>query len=207
MKKPARDNTLGLVLAGGRATRMGGVNKGLVLFGGEPMANRVIRTLKGQTAAVWVSANRDAEAFYALGADRVFADLRDDRPGPLAALEALTEKVLPEPFEWVLMTPCDVPLVPESLLDVLTEAFERECALTYTIRAAGRDQNAVALVHRSALNHVGDFLSRGDRKLGLWFEETGRVRVPWVGDETVFENVNSPDELKALESRQKDEIF
>ncbi len=65
---PERANTIGLVLAGGRATRMGGVNKGLVLFNGEPMAGRVIRTLAGQVSHVWVSANRDADAFVKLGA-------------------------------------------------------------------------------------------------------------------------------------------
>lgn len=79
---PERANTIGLVLAGGRATRMGGVNKGLVLFNGEPMAGRVIRTLAGQVSRVWVSANRDADAFVKLGAQKVFADVLEGFPGP-----------------------------------------------------------------------------------------------------------------------------
>ena len=88
---PERANTIGLVLAGGRATRMGGVNKGLVLFNGEPMAGRVIRTLAGQVSRVWVSANRDADAFVKLGAQKVFADVLEGFPGPLAALDSLNE--------------------------------------------------------------------------------------------------------------------
>lgn len=53
---PSKDNTLGLVLAGGRATRMGGVNKGLVPFKDKPMAAWVIEALSQQTSTIWVSA-------------------------------------------------------------------------------------------------------------------------------------------------------
>ena len=63
MDAPSKNNTLGLVLAGGRATRMNGVNKGLVPFKGKPMAAWVIDALLQQTSRVWVSAKRDHEDF------------------------------------------------------------------------------------------------------------------------------------------------
>lgn len=135
---PERANTIGLVLAGGRATRMGGVNKGLVLFNGEPMAGRVIRTLAGQVSRVWVSANRDADAFVKLGAQKVFADVLEGFPGPLAALDSLNERLRTEGtegVEWILTVPCDVPLVPETLLEVFAGAFDGSPA--YTIETGG----------------------------------------------------------------------
>lgn len=197
---PSMENTLGLVLAGGRATRMGGVNKGLVLFRGEPMAGRIIRTLAGQVSRVWVSANRDAQAFVSLGAQKVFADVLEGFPGPLAALDSLNECLKTEKakdVEWVLTVPCDVPLVPETLLDVLAEAFDGRSA--YTIEMGGFDQNTISLVHVSALEAVRPFLAAGDRKLGLWFERLGREHVHWTGEESAFANINSHEELRQLE--------
>lgn len=199
---PAPDvqNTAALILAGGRATRMGGVNKALVHFKGEPMIAQVIRTLKPQTAEILISANRDHEAFGALGAARIFADRLENYPGPLAAVEAAaaeTEK------DWLLMVPCDVPLIPSGLLDKFAEAFQKMPAGAYTVEADGRDQNTIALIHRSLCETVRPFVDRGDRKLGMWFDENGRVRVPWTMPGVVFANVNSKEELTALEKRQE----
>lgn len=201
---PERANTIGLVLAGGRATRMGGVNKGLVLFNGEPMAGRVIRTLAGQVSRVWVSANRDADAFVKLGAQKVFADVLEGFPGPLAALDSLNERLRTEGtegVEWILTVPCDVPLVPETLLEVFVGAFDGSPA--YTIETGGYDQNTISLVHVSVLPTVRPFLEGGDRKLGLWFERQGRGHVHWDGLKSDFYNVNAPQDLRQLESEAK----
>lgn len=197
---PARENTIGLVLAGGKATRMGGVNKGLVPFRGEPMAGRVIRTLSGQVSSVWVSANRDGQAFMRLGAEKVLPDALEGFPGPLAALDSLNECLKTEKargVEWVLTVPCDVPLVPKTLLKVFVEAFDGRPA--YTVETGGFDQNTISLIHVSALSAVRPFLAAGDRKLGLWFERLGRGHVHWMGAESAFANVNSPEELRQLE--------
>ena len=184
---PERANTIGLVLAGGRATRMGGVNKGLVVFNGEPMAGRVIRTLAGQVSRVWVSANRDADAFVKLGAQKVFADVLEGFPGPLAALDSLNERLRTEGTEGVEW--------------ILTGAFDGSPA--YTIETGGYDQNTISLVHVSVLPTVRPFLEGGDRKLGLWFERQGRGHVHWDGPKSDFYNVNAPQDLRQLESEAK----
>lgn len=97
------------------------------------MAGRVIRTLAGQVSRVWVSANRDADAFVKLGAQKVFADVLEGFPGPLAALDSLNERLRTEGtegVEWILTVPCDVPLVPETLLEVFAGAFDGSPAYT-----------------------------------------------------------------------------
>lgn len=197
---PSKDNTLGLVLAGGRATRMGGVNKGLVPFKDKPMAVWVIEALSQQTSTIWVSANRDEEAFMALGGSRVIRDVLKDFPGPLAALDSLNEASLPDTFAWVLMVPCDVPLVPTDLLEHFQEAYGQQPGRAYIVSANGRQHNTIALIHRSVLSTVRAFLLRGDRKVGLWFAEQKQVVVPWDEKANCFENLNSLEDIEHLQA-------
>ena len=193
---PVQENTVGILLAGGRATRMGGVNKGLVPFLGEPMAGRIIKRLRPQVKSIVASVNRDAEAYLALGADLAVPDRFEGYPGPLAALDAAGAAA---DAEWLLTVPCDVPLIPENLLERLSEGFRQHPARALTVRTDGRDQNTIALVHRSLLAEIKPFIDRGDRKLGLWFDDNGRERVEWSEPGLCFVNVNSPEELEALE--------
>ena len=194
--EPEKGNTAGVLLAGGRATRMGGVNKGLVLSSGEPMAGRIIRRLRPQVGTIVASVNRDAEAYIELGADLAVPDRLTGFPGPLAALDAAGTVTK---AEWLLTVPCDVPLIPENLLERLSSAFAQSPAPALTVRADGRDQNTIALIHRSLLPTIRPFIERGDRKLGLWFEENKRIRVEWSDPGFGFVNVNSPEELQSLE--------
>ena len=193
---PVKENTVGILLAGGRATRMGGANKGLVPFLGEPMAGRIIKRIRPQVKSIVASVNRDAEAYLALGADQAVPDRFEGYPGPLAALDAAGAAA---DAEWLLTVPCDVPLIPENLLARLSLAFRKHPARALTVRTDGRDQNTIALVHRSLLAEIKPFIDRGDRKLGLWFDDNGRERVEWPEPGLSFVNVNSPEELEALE--------
>ena len=148
--------------------------------------------------------NRDADAFVKLGAQKVFADVLEGFPGPLAALDSLNERLRTEGtegVEWILTVPCDVPLVPETLLEVFVGAFDGSPA--YTIETGGYDQNTISLVHVSVLPTVRPFLEGGDRKLGLWFERQGRGHVHWDGPKSDFYNVNAPQDLRQLESEAK----
>ena len=103
----ARDNVTGLIYAGGRATRMGGVDKGLELFRGRPLIEAVIDRLKPQCASIVISANRNLERYAAWGYP-VVRDLDDAFAGPLAALAAAGAQSVVM-TEWVLTAPCDAP--------------------------------------------------------------------------------------------------
>ncbi len=200
MDAPSKNNTIGLVLAGGRATRMGGVNKGLVPFKGKPMAAWVIDALLQQTSRVWVSANRDHEDFLSFGVDRVLSDCLKDFPGPLAALDSVNEAKKPGDFSWVLMVPCDVPLVPVSLLGRFREAYEDQPAKVYIVSSRERQHNTIALIHHSVLDTVRPYLSRGDRKVGLWLTEQKCVVVPWDEKAGCFENLNTLEDVDRLQA-------
>ena len=101
----------GLILAGGRGSRMGGVDKGLQGFRGQPLALHVLRRLQPQVGSVMISANRNLAAYEAFGVP-VWPDGLADHAGPLAGfLIGLEHCTTP----WLLTVPCDSPRFPADL--------------------------------------------------------------------------------------------
>lgn len=193
------DTTL-LIFAGGRATRLGGVNKALVALCGRPLIEHVIERLGGSAGRLVVSANRDEESFVRLGA-RVVADRESGFPGPLAALEAAAGAV---DTEWVLTAPCDAPFLPADLL----ERFQaRQKALAaegrdpdaYVIRTENHRQGALACVRARRLPEARASLASGEHRLGRWYAALGAEEVPVFGMEEAFANLNTPEEVAAAE--------
>ena len=98
----------GVILAGGRGSRMGGVDKGLQNFNGMPMALHTLMRLAPQVGDVMINANRNLGAYEAFGVP-VWPDVLADYPGPLAGfLTALERCETP----WLVTVPCDTPLFP-----------------------------------------------------------------------------------------------
>ena len=131
MTEELKTKTALLLLAGGRSSRMGGVNKALLPFNGGTLSGAVLARLGRDFASLWVSANRDAEAFEREGF-RTLPDVREGFPGPLGGIEALGVRLDTEAsaVEWVMVAPCDTPFLPEDL-------FERLSAAAAADRAAG----------------------------------------------------------------------
>ncbi len=102
----------GVILAGGRATRMGGEDKGLVSIGGIALYQYVLARLRPQVASVAISANRNQARYQASGLP-VIGDLTPDFAGPLAGMLAGLKQ---SPNEWVAFVPCDVPDFPADLV-------------------------------------------------------------------------------------------
>ncbi|WP_087722598.1 molybdenum cofactor guanylyltransferase MobA [Pandoraea sp. PE-S2T-3] len=115
----ARDAITGLILAGGRGQRMGGRDKGLQLFDGQPLAAHVLARLQPQVGTLLISANRNHAAYAALGAD-VVSDETQDFAGPLAGMLAGLRAAK---TEYVLTAPCDSPLLPDDLAARLAAAL------------------------------------------------------------------------------------
>ena len=164
----ARDNVTGLIYAGGRATRMGGVDKGLELFRGRPLIEAVIDRLKPQCVSIVISANRNLERYAAWGYP-VVRDLDDAFAGPLAALAAAGAQSVVM-TEWVLTAPCDAPFFPEDLMERFRMAQERSLQEGRDpdafIAKGERPQNAFACLRSKCLLSAGSFLALGRRRLG-----------------------------------------
>jgi molybdenum cofactor guanylyltransferase len=193
----------GLVLAGGRGTRMGGLDKGLQPLHGEPLAAHVLRRLAPQTGPLIISANRHADVYAALGAPfgaTVIADSLPGFPGPLAGLLAGLRAAS---TAFVLSAPCDSPGLPDDLAARLTEALEAQDADIATVTTINSDGSTsihpvFALLRVSLADDLSAFLDAGERKVRAWYARHKTVEVAF-SNERAFYNINSLQELAGLE--------
>jgi molybdenum cofactor guanylyltransferase len=201
----SRDDITGLLLAGGRGMRMGGVDKGLQMLHGEPLALHVMRRLAPQSGPLLISANRHAGRYAELGAPfhaTVIADTLPDFPGPLAGLLAGL-RAARTPF--VLSAPCDTPGLPADLAERLTTALAAQngsIATVTTTDAHGETSihPVFALVRTSLADDLEGFLQAGERKVRTWYARHKAVEVAFPNERT-FYNINSLQELADLERR------
>ncbi len=198
MTAAPREQITGLVLAGGRGSRMGGVDKGLQLHRGQALAQHALRRLAPQVGELLVSANRNRDAYAAMGA-RVVADAQADHPGPLAGLAAgLAHCRTP----YLACVPCDSPNFPLDLVPRLAAALDEsraEVAVAATFEYGQlRGQPVFCLLQRGLLPSLLAFLLGGQRKVEHWIalHRCASVR---FDDTSAFCNVNTLDELQQLQ--------
>ena len=193
------DQITGLILAGGRAQRMGGIDKGLIPFHDKPLIECAITRLKSQVSSILINANRNITK-YASYDYPVIVDETPDFSGPLAGFSAGL-KVCNTPY--LLTTPCDSPLLPINLGSRLATEMERgDFQLVYASskEADGKiwAQPVFCLMHVNLQKSLNAFLQKGDLKIDRWFKEVHSSTVVF-DDPQAFANVNTPEELKQLE--------
>ena len=203
MQPVSRSRMTGLILAGGRGMRMGGLDKGLQPLQGEPLALHVARRMAPQVEALLISANRNLDGYSALGAPfraRVVADASGDFPGPLAGILAGLRAA---GTELLLCVPCDAPNLPLDLAERLIRALDAERADIATV--VTRDASGHASLHpvfallRTTLAYdLAAALNRGEHKVRTWYARHMNVEVTFT-DEHAFYNANSLQELAELE--------
>ncbi len=196
-----------LLLAGGRGSRMGGVDKGLQLLGSRPLAAHALDRLRRQQgnrlAGCMVNANRNLDSYQALGLP-VWPDALLDFPGPLAGFLAGLEHAT---NPWLLTVPCDSPLFPLDLLERLAQAAEREgadlaLALGPDEEGRLRRQPVFCLLRRELADSLRAYLKGGGRKIDDWIQSQHHVAVAFDApgdDPRAFFNANTLAELQALE--------
>jgi molybdopterin-guanine dinucleotide biosynthesis protein A len=197
-----KDAVTGLVLAGGRGTRMGGVDKGLQPHLGIPLAQYALERLRPQVGALMLNANRNLAAYRAMGAP-VWPDEMAEYPGPLAGMLAgLTHCRTP----YLVTVPCDTPNFPLDLVARLTEglgAVDGEMATAYTQEADGlRAQPVFCLMKASLRDSLNAFIRSGERKTGLFAAQHHSTQVVFH-DPAAFANANTLDELAGLQINPK----
>ena len=203
MSSLPRARITGLVLAGGRGTRMGGLDKGLQLLTGAPLAQHVAQRLAPQVGQLLISANRHRHEYLRLAAPfgaQVVEDASGDFQGPLAGLLAGLRATS---TELTLCAPCDTPNLPADLAVRLAAALDAEqadIAVAATVDAAGRTSlhPVVALVRATLADDLAAYLDAGERKVRTWYARHKHVEVRF-GDERAFYNANSLHELADLE--------
>ena len=184
-----------VILAGGRATRMGGDDKGWVPLVGQPLIVHVLERLRPQVDEVLINANRSQARYQALAP--VIGDGNDDFQGPLAGMQA---GLTAARHDWVLFVPCDGPALPRDLMARFRAALTPQTELVVA-HDGEHLQPVVALLHRSLLPSLQRALAEGERKTGAWFARHRMTVVPFADAPDAFINLNSPAELAAYEAR------
>lgn len=193
-----RENITAVVLAGGRARRMGGEDKGLVEVAGKPMVAHTIDVLRPQTAEVVVNANRNADAYRTITGCRVISDTVGGFAGPLAGMaSALGASETP----LLLTAPCDSPLVTSELGPRLFAAIDHDGAEIAVAHDGERMQPVFALLTRGLLPDLLAFLESGERKIDAWYATRHAVTADFSDILDTFLNVNTPQERDRLERR------
>jgi molybdopterin-guanine dinucleotide biosynthesis protein A len=193
---PLEDIT-GLVLAGGRAQRMGGVDKGLVPLAGRPMVAHVLAALRPQVGAILINANRHLDQYAAFG-HPLIADRHEGFLGPLAGLAVGLDAAL---SDYVATVPCDSPLLGPDLVARLAGALIENGADISYAHDGERAHPVFALVRRRLRGDLDAYLAGGGRKIDQWFARHPHVAADFSDCPDTFINVNSPEERQMLEAR------
>ncbi len=209
----ASQSITAVILAGGRGSRMGGVDKGLQSFNGVPLALHALMRLQMQEgsliAETMVNANRNLAAYEAMGVS-VWPDASPDAfAGPLAGFLTGLERC---ETPLLLTVPCDSPLFPLDLVQRLHDALENEQADIAVASAPELDtqgathtraQPVFSLMRSSLMESLVQFMHSGGRKIDAWTAQHTTVLVPFdlPGDNPqAFANANTLAELQALQA-------
>ncbi len=196
---PPQDIT-GLILAGGRGLRMGGVDKGLQPHRGMALALHSLLRLQPQVGTVMINANRNLGAYEAMGVP-VWPDSMGDYPGPLAGvLTGLEHCETP----WLLTVPCDTPQFPQDLAErlargVVDEHAELAMAATREPDGSLQVQPVFCLLRADVLESLMAYLDSGQRKIDRWTAQHRCATVVFE-DADAFFNANTLDELRRLQA-------
>jgi molybdopterin-guanine dinucleotide biosynthesis protein A len=190
----------GLILAGGKGTRMGSVDKGLQIFRGKPMVEQVLQRLQPQVGTLIINANRNLDAYATFGVP-VYPDAFSGFAGPLAGLHAgLAHCETP----YLLTAPCDSPVLPMDLVEKLSEALtsaKADIGVAVTGEGATRQRHPVFCILSAHLkNNLADYLGKGGRKMDAWFSMQREAEV-YFADEAAFANINTLEDLNTLREK------
>ncbi|MGI2258549.1 molybdenum cofactor guanylyltransferase MobA [Shewanella sp. GXUN23E] len=183
-----------VILAGGRARRMGGEDKGLVELKGQPMIRYAIERLQPQVASLMINANRNLDAYEAFGFP-VFSDVQEGFHGPLAGMVSALKRTQ---AQYLLTAPCDCPLLPTDLAERMVNALENAGADLAVATDGEREQPVVLLLKPQLLSSMQAFLDAGDRKIDLWYAQHKVATVDFADQPMAFVNVNTPEQKQQL---------
>ncbi len=193
-----RDQITGLILAGGRGSRMGGVDKGLQAHNGVPLAMHALLRLGPQVGELMINANRNLGAYESMGVP-VWPDALPDYAGPLAGFLAGLERC---ETPYLVTVPCDSPLFPDDLVARLARALEAQnadIAMAATLEDGKLQvQPVFCLMKAELMESLVRFTQEGQRKIDKWTAQHRVVEVPF-DDAQAFANANTLAELQQLQ--------
>lgn len=181
----------GVILAGGRARRMGGDDKGLLPFRGRPLVSHALDALRPQVDNLIINANRNADQYRELGCP-VVADSLEGFQGPLAGMLTALEY---SRDDYVLTAPCDSPFLTPLLRRRMMETLLAARAAVAVASDGERLQPVFCLISRELRDDLHAFLQQGGRKIDAWLARQRLAEVDLSDQPQTFINCNSPEDL------------
>lgn len=180
-----------IILAGGRASRMGGDDKGLITINGEPLISFVFNQLKTKTHVICISANRHHDQYQHFAP--TFSDDIDGFAGPLAGILAGLKHA--QDAEWVGFIPCDCPLISRAMIERLCQGShpdeENEISDIVTAHDGQRLQPLFSIWHCDNQTSLEQFLMQGERKVSTFLEQRKTGLVDFRDAANRFINLNT----------------
>jgi molybdopterin-guanine dinucleotide biosynthesis protein A len=197
----AETPTIGLILAGGLARRMGGGDKALKPLAGRPILAHVVDRLRGQCDGLLLNANGDPARLAAFGLP-VIADTVPDFAGPLAGVLAGLDWIAAHRPQtgWLLSVAADTPFIPGDLATRLHHVRVAAGTPLACAASAGRQHHAIGLWPVALREDLRAALAAGERRLGRWTQGHGVAVSEWPAEPIdPFFNVNTPEDLAEAE--------
>jgi len=186
----------GVILAGGRATRMGGQDKGLLLIQGQPMVVRICEILRPQVETLYINANRNQSQYARLTGCPLVSDHIGHFAGPLAGMAAaLNICTLP----YLIAVPCDSPFVAPDLVKRLYLSLQQQQAEIAMAMQDGKPQPVFVMLSTHLLPSLTLFLESGGHKIINWYYQHRVAEVDFSDRAEMFENINTPQEQDRIE--------
>lgn len=188
-----------VILAGGMARRMGGNDKGLVSLNGQAMIYHTIDKLRSQVDGIMINANRNQEQYEQWGY-KVFSDQDSGYLGPLAGMVTALKQTK---ADYLLVVPCDCPMLPDDLVVRLLAALEQQQADLAIASDGEYEQPVVLLLKPHLATSMQAFLDGGDRKIFLWYSQH-KVAVESFADQpNAFININTLEQKNKVEEKNR----
>lgn len=184
-----------VILCGGRATRMGGLDKGLVDYQGKLLVHHVISLIQPQVDELLINANREILHYESFGFP-VFQDTHPDFIGPLAGFYVgLTQAK----YDFLMTVPCDTPHLPDNLCQRLYQALIIEHADIAVAQSDGAAHPVISLCKTSVLSALTEAIERGERKVSTWQKSLAYTEVNFDDCAHAFANLNTLQDLNRLD--------
>jgi len=188
-----------VILAGGQAKRMGGVDKGLQTLHGKPLFQFIYDRLHSQVEHISVNANRN-QAIYATAGLPVFGDNIEGFQGPLSGILTALERA---DSDFILFVPCDSPFFPDNLLEKLKSAVDFHGVSIAYVHDGEREHPTFCLMARSLKDKLSTYLASGERRMLQFMRQYGAVSVDFSENKQAFTNINTLTDLTYF-NQQKD---
>ncbi len=182
----------GVILAGGRATRMGGQDKGLLTHNGVTLVEQVIATLRPQVGQLLISANRNMKQYAQLGNCPVLVDIYGHYDGPLAGMATALSSVK---TDYIVFVPCDSPQLSPELVKRLYNALIENNAEVSVADDGKRIHPVFSLFKRNLVTDLLAFLEKGERGIHRFLVQQNLAKANFADLAETFLNINTPEEL------------